>query len=122
MLANSDVFAILAVSDLDKGKQFYGGKLGLKQIDENTGGVMYQSGKGRLFVYQSSTAGTGQATAAAWLVPNIEEAVTALKDKGIKFEHYDFPGSHIENDIHIMGEQKAAWFKDPDGNTLAINQ
>lgn len=43
-----------------------------------------------------------------------------LKDKGVAFEHYDFPGMVLEGDVHVMGELKAAWFKDPDGNILAI--
>lgn len=120
MIGSSMVFATVAVSDIEKAKEFYGQKLGLKQTDENPGGITYESGGGKLFVYQSGTAGSGQATCAAWDVTNIEEEVDALKAKGIEFEQYDFPGGTREGDVHIMGTMKAAWFKDPDGNILSL--
>ena len=58
-LATGTVFATLAVSDIEAGKEFYGGILGLQQIDENPGGVTYESGTGKLFVYVAPTAGKG---------------------------------------------------------------
>lgn len=120
MFAQGNVFAIVAVKDIDIAKQFYGGKLGLNQVDENPGGVMYQSGNGRLFVYQAPTAGTNQATSAAWEVDNIEQVVEELKGKGIGFEHYDIPGAVQQGDVSVMGGMKAAWFRDPDGNILSV--
>ncbi len=120
MFAEGRVFATLAVKDLAAAKTFYGETLGLKQTDENPGGVTYESGGGKLFVYQSPTAGTSQATCASWEVQNIESVAKELADKGITFEHYDFPGGTREGDIHIMGSMKAAWFKDPDGNILNV--
>lgn len=121
MLGQGTVFATIAVKDINSAKEFYGKTLGLTQSDENPGGVTYQSGAGRLFVYQAPTAGTNQATCASWEVDDIEGAVTGLKSKGITFEHYDFPGGTLEGDIHIMGGMKAAWFKDPDGNILNVS-
>ncbi len=120
MLAEGKVFATIAVNDIEKGKEFYGGTLGLKQVDENPGGVTYESGGSRLFVYQSPTAGSGQATCASWEVADVEAAVSELSDKGVVFEHYDLPGMTLEGDIHAMGPMKAAWFKDPDGNILNV--
>ena len=120
MLGDSTVFATVAVSDINKAKDFYGDKLGLNQTDENPGGVTYTSGSGKIFVYQSPTAGKGEATCASWEVSDIEKSVDELKSKGISFEHYDFPGGTVEGDIHVMGGMKAAWFKDPDGNILSV--
>ena len=120
MLGNSKVVATIAVSDIEKGKEFYGGTLGLKQVDEDKGGVTYESGGGTLYVYESSTAGSGQATCAWWGVSDVEAAVTELAGKGITFEHYDMPGGTREGDIHVMGDMKAVWFKDPDGNILSV--
>ena len=120
MLSDGTVFATISVSDIAKGKQFYGETLGLKQTDENPGGVTYESGGGKLFVYQSSTAGTGQATCASWNVNDVDGAVADLKGKGVMFEQYDLPGGTREGDVHIMGGMKAAWFKDPDGNMLSV--
>lgn len=120
MLAESQVFATIAVKDIATAKKFYGETLGLKQTGENMGGVTYESGGSKLFVYQSPTAGTGQATCASWEVKDIEATAKELAGKGIVFEHYDMPGGTREGDIHVMGPMKAAWFKDPDGNILAI--
>lgn len=121
MLGNSNVHAIVAVKDLAKAKEFYGGTLGLTQINENAGGVMYQSGTSRLFVYPSEYAGTNQANSASWEVDDPAATVEELKSKGITFEHYDnIPGVTLEGDVHVMGSMRAAWFKDPDGNILCL--
>lgn len=121
MLNEGTVFATIAVSDIATAKDFYGRVLGLNQVDENPGGIMYVSGGGRLFIYQSTTAGTGQATSASWEVADIESTVEDLAAKGIMFEHYEMPNTELHGDIHVMGPMKAAWFKDPDGNILAVN-
>ena len=74
-------------------------------------------------VYRSKYAGTNQATALTWEVgENVENVVESLKAKGISFEHYDMPDitREGEGDIHIGGNMKVAWFKDPDGNILNI--
>lgn len=122
MLSEGRVLATIAVSDIAAGKAFYGDKLGLKQIDENPGGVTYECGAGsRVFVYQSGTAGTNQATCATWNVDDVEGTVNELKAKGISFEHYDMPGATLQGDIHVWeGDMamKTVWFKDPDGNIL----
>lgn len=120
MLESATVVANVAVSDINKAKEFYQQTLGLKQTDENMGGVTYTSGGGKLFVYQAPTAGSGQATCATWEVTDIAAVVKELSDKGVKFEHYEWPGAEHEGDVHIMGGMKAAWFKDPDGNILGL--
>lgn len=123
MLNESTVTAMVAIKDQQAAKQFYGDVLGLKQIDENPGGVMYQSGSGKIFVYQSPTAGTNQATSANWDVADVAAVVADLKQRGIdSWEHYDFPGAEHDGEIHIMGPFKSAWFKDPSGNILGITQ
>jgi catechol 2,3-dioxygenase-like lactoylglutathione lyase family enzyme len=122
MLESSPVVAVVAVADLDRGKGFYGGTLGLQEADvSDPGGVLYVCGAGtQLLVYQSSFAGTNQATAAAWQVDDLDAEVSALGSKGIVFERYDMPGVEREGDIHQIGGIRAAWFKDPDGNILNL--
>ncbi|HEX4774864.1 MAG TPA: VOC family protein [Candidatus Saccharimonadales bacterium] len=121
MLSDNNVCAVLAVKDMDAAKQFYGEVLGLEAGEEDPSGIFYKSGNGGVFVYQSQFAGTNQATAAAWSVQDVEGAVEELKGKGVSFEHYDnMPGVEMSGDVHIMGDTKAAWFKDPDGNILNI--
>ncbi|HTI65555.1 MAG TPA: VOC family protein [Gemmatimonadaceae bacterium] len=121
MLGNAEVAATLAVMDIDRAKRFYEGRLGLTLSRGPQPGVLiFKVGRSSLVVYSSEFAGTNKATAATWMVENVEATVKMLKAKGISFEHYDFPGVTLHGDVHEMGESKAAWFKDPDGNILAI--
>ena len=120
MLGSNDVCACLAVKDMDAAVKFYTETLGLEKGMESPGGVFFKSGNSGVFVYPSQFAGTNKATAAAWTVKDVEGAIAELKAKGVTFEQYDMPQVKREGDLHIMGELKAAWFKDPDGNILNI--
>jgi catechol 2,3-dioxygenase-like lactoylglutathione lyase family enzyme len=122
MLRDKDCIANVAVKNIDLAKKFYEGTLGLTPVDsEGDELVVYKSGNTRLFVYRSQYAGTNKATAVTWPVgKELEEIVRALGSKGVKFEHYDMPGLKIEGDIHVGGDMKIAWFKDPDGNILSL--
>ena len=119
-VSSGRVYATLAVKDITEGKKFYGEALGLSQVDENPGGVTYEAGGGRLFVYEAPTAGTNQATSACWDVENIEEAVAELEAAGIVFEIYDMPQTEWQGPVAVWGPMKSAWFKDPSGNTIMI--
>jgi catechol-2,3-dioxygenase len=121
MLGSKDATATIAVKDLSVAKKFYEGSVGLKPLPTREPEVVnYKSGSSTLLVYRSQFAGTNKATAVTWSVENTEEEVRALKEKGVVFEHYDMPGATLKGDVHVMGSMKAAWFKDPDGNILAI--
>jgi catechol 2,3-dioxygenase-like lactoylglutathione lyase family enzyme len=121
MLGDKDAIATVAVKDLKAAKKFYESTLGFKPVPSGQPEVAnYKSGQCTLLVYQSQFAGTNKATAVTWTVDDTEAEVRALKKKGVSFEHYDFPGMTLKGDVHVMGEMKAAWFKDPDGNILAI--
>ena len=121
MLGNKDVIATIAVRDLEKAKKFYEGKLGLKPAPSGEESVLnYKSGKSTLMVYVSDFAGTNKATAATWIVDDVEELARSLKAKGVVFEHYDFPGMTRKGDVHFAGGLRNAWAKDPDGNILGF--
>lgn len=121
MLGNNDVCACLAVKDMDEATKFYGQTLGLEKGMESPGGTFFTSGDSGVFVYPSQFAGSNQATAAAWQVDDVDATVNDLKAKGVTFEQYDnIPGATREGDVHVMGDLRAAWFKDPDGNILNI--
>ena len=121
MLTDSTAVATIGVKKIDKAKSFYEGKLGFKPTgDQHEGTVAYDSGGSKLFVYESEYAGTNKATAATWVVDDVDGTVKTLKGRGVNFEHYDFPDIKLEGDIHVSGKMRAAWFKDPDGNILAI--
>ena len=122
MLGDKDAVANLAVKNLDVAKKFYEGTLGLKAVHVESGElIVYKSGNTTLNVYRSQYAGTNKATAVTWTVGDrMNDVVRALKAKGVVFEHYDMPGLKVEGDLHIGGDMKVAWFKDPDGNILNL--
>ena len=121
MLATTDAIATIAVKNIETARKFYEGTLGLKQTRSDEPGVQgYQSGNASVLVYQSQFAGTNKATAVTWAVQDLEGTIKDLKAKGVRFEHYDLPGVTRKGDVHGTGKTKAAWFKDPDGNILAL--
>jgi catechol 2,3-dioxygenase-like lactoylglutathione lyase family enzyme len=121
MLGDTNAVANLAVKNLETAKQFYEGTLGLKQIDsEGNEVIVFKSGNSTINVYRSQYAGTNKATAVTWEIDDLEGAVRTLKAKGVQFEQYDMPGMSRQGDVHVCGDMKVAWFKDPDGNILNI--
>ena len=107
---------------MEKAKKFYEDTLGLTQVGaEGEEVIIFKSGNSIVNVYQSQYAGTNKATAVTWVVgQDLEGVVQQLKAKGVAFEHYDMPGVTREGDVHVGGNMKVAWFKDPDGNILNI--
>jgi catechol 2,3-dioxygenase-like lactoylglutathione lyase family enzyme len=121
MLGDKTAAATVAVKDIEAGKKFYEETLGLTKAEDDPGGILYKSGDSFVFVYQSEFAGTNKATAVSWGVgEDIQSVVDGLKAKGVSFEQYEIPGATHEGDVHVIGDLKAAWFKDPDGNILNI--
>jgi catechol 2,3-dioxygenase-like lactoylglutathione lyase family enzyme len=122
MLGDKDAVANIAVKNLETAKKFYEETLGLTQIGaEGQEVIVFRSGNSTIYVYKSQYAGTNKATALTWVVgKDIESIVKELKAKGVTFAHYNMPDMTQEDDIHVAGNMKVAWFKDPDGNILNI--
>ena len=121
MLRDTDAAATLAVKDLDVAARFYEGTLGLSRLDsEDNEAIVYESGDSTINVYRSRFAGTNKATALTWTVDDVDDVVRTLKGRGVKFEHYDLPETKREGDVHVSGDMRVAWFKDPDGNILGL--
>ena len=123
-LSDSRVAAVIAVSDMDRARTFYEGKLGLSAGEEGPdGGREYSVGGGTaLYVYPSpGNAGGSGATQAAWTVGDVEATVDVLSGKGVTFEQYNEPFNTDEKGIARLGDDAIAWFKDPDGNILAVS-
>jgi catechol-2,3-dioxygenase len=122
-LSEFRVDAGVAVSDLENAKRFYQDTLGLVVAEEEKQGVRYQCGEGtRIFVYLSpANAGTSSATVAGWFVDDLDQTMNELAARGVVFEQYDQPGLKTdERGVFDAGPFRAAWLKDPDGNTFAI--
>lgn len=114
----------IAVSDMEKAKEFYEGKLGLSNGEQvSDGGITYPCAEGStIHTYPSpDNAGKSGATLAFWQTDDVDGVVEELSSKGVAFEQYDMdPIKTNEKGIAEIDGDKVAWFKDPDGNTLAV--
>jgi catechol 2,3-dioxygenase-like lactoylglutathione lyase family enzyme len=124
MLSDYPVYATIATADLARARAFYEETLGFSIVTEDqVGGIYYRSGTTRFYLYASQFAGHAQHTLASWEVDDIASAVDELAARGVVFEKYDLPGLKTdERGIADLGDTKAAWFKDPDGNILNVGQ
>lgn len=123
MLANLPVNATLPAVDLERARRFYTQRLGLSPEMETPGGIFFRCGEGtRFLVFPSGGTASGSHTQMGWTIEDIEAEVAALKTRGVVFEEYDTPGLKTVNSIAIIGTDKAAWFKDSEGNLLGLVQ
>jgi catechol 2,3-dioxygenase-like lactoylglutathione lyase family enzyme len=124
-LSDAKVGPAIAVSDLQRAKDFYEGKLGLSGGDDTPdGGHTYPCGEGTELHIFTSPAGAGksESTIAGWAVNDIDATVDELSSNGVTFEQYDEPLNTDEKGIATVGDGRGAWFKDPDGNVLGMFQ
>lgn len=121
MLSDHPAVAVLAVTDLDRARQFYEGTLGFTP-EEAMEGVRYRAGSAELFVYPSSYAGTNKATAVTFSIPQaaFDDEIADLRRRGVTFETYDLEGMTWDDGVAEAEGMRAAWFTDPDGNILNV--
>jgi catechol 2,3-dioxygenase-like lactoylglutathione lyase family enzyme len=112
----------IPAKDLDRTRRFYEDVLGVVVVRESPEGITYRSGDSVFVLYPTQFAGTAQHTLGGFLVRDIEAEVAALRAKGVIFEEYDSPGLKTENGIATLGQDKVAWFRDPEGNILSLAQ
>jgi catechol 2,3-dioxygenase-like lactoylglutathione lyase family enzyme len=118
------MYAYIPAKDIARARQFYEQKLGFKPKEEVDGGVTYEFGEHTAcFLYPTPNAGTSKASQAFWQVADVEREVAELRSRGVEFENYDMPDAETsKNGIVTAGGAKAAWFKDSEGNIMALIQ
>jgi catechol 2,3-dioxygenase-like lactoylglutathione lyase family enzyme len=123
MLADAPVTTILPVVDMARARDFYERKLGLVPGGFRPDGkFVYRSGSATLALFPKAGGTKADHTAISFQVPDIQAAITALKALGVVFEDYDFPGLKTVNHVCVLGAEKAAWFKDSEGNYLCLHE
>jgi catechol 2,3-dioxygenase-like lactoylglutathione lyase family enzyme len=130
MLSNAKVAGRLPAQDLERARAFYAEKLGLEPVEERDGGLRYVAANGGFALFQSAGSASGDHTQMGWEVDDIEATVAELQDRGVVFEEYDLPGLRtVERIAEIEGNypskgigERAAWFRDSEGNMLGIGQ
>ncbi len=119
MLAERRAHTTLPSSDVDALRPFYEGTLGFTPRVVLNGAVMYDAGSGTVFaISRAGVPSSGSHTQMAFTVPDVEAEVMALRARGVVFEDYETPKT--EGGIATIGAGRAAWFKDPQGNLLAV--
>ena len=121
MLNQANAVALIPCKDLQTTRRFYEDVLGFSVSREAPSGIDFVSGESRFSLYPSQHGGAAEHTVMGWSVDDVESTADELIGKGITFENYDFPGLKTnEKGIAEMGGEKGAWFKDPEGNILAL--
>jgi catechol 2,3-dioxygenase-like lactoylglutathione lyase family enzyme len=130
MLARANVAVRLPAQDLERARAFYAEKLGLEPTEERPGGLRYQLAGGEFALFESAGQPSGEHTQIAFEVDDIDAVVADLRARGLVFESYELPGlTTVDGIAEIAGNypskgsaERAAWFRDSEGNLLGISQ
>jgi catechol 2,3-dioxygenase-like lactoylglutathione lyase family enzyme len=130
MLQNARVATRLPAQDLERARAFYSEKLGLEPIEERPGGLLYQCAGGVFALFKSAGSPSGTFTQMGWEVDDLAQTVAELRRRGVVFEEVDVPGlKTVDGIADVTGNypskgsgEKAAWFRDSEGNMLGIGE
>jgi catechol 2,3-dioxygenase-like lactoylglutathione lyase family enzyme len=130
MLENGHVATRLPVQDMQRARAFYAEKLGLEPVEERPGGLLYRCANGEFALFESAGASSGTFTQMGWSVDDVVATVAELRSRGVVFEQVNLPGLTTVDDIaEVEGNypsrgsgERAAWFRDSEGNMLGIGQ
>ena len=130
MLANGHTATRLPVQDMARARAFYADKLGLEPVEERPGGLLYRCASGEFALFQSAGASPGTFTQMGWTVDDVDATVAELRSRGVVFEQVDLPGLKTVDDIAEVAcnypskgsGERAAWFRDSEGNMLGIGE
>jgi catechol 2,3-dioxygenase-like lactoylglutathione lyase family enzyme len=126
MLSNAGVEARIPTQDLDRARRWYAEKLGLEPVEEREGGLRYEGASGVFCLFASAGAADGSFTQMGFYVDDIEATVAELRSRGVVFEEY---AGAVDGIMDIEGNypskgrgERAAWFRDSEGNMLGIGE
>lgn len=122
MLGRFHIRTTIPASDLDRARRFYAEKLGLQPVGEAADGLEYELPGSSFLLYQTAYAGTAQHTIAEWMVEELDSLMSDMRGRGVIFEDYDYPTLKTVNGVATFGDQRVAWFKDSEGNILALTE
>jgi catechol 2,3-dioxygenase-like lactoylglutathione lyase family enzyme len=131
MLKDGRVATRLPAQDLRRARRFYAEKLGLEPAEERPGGLLYRAGGCEFALFESTGSSPGEFTQMGWEVDDIDATVAELKARGVVFEEVDVPGlKTVDGIAEVSGNypskggkgERAAWFRDSEGNMLGIGQ
>ncbi len=119
----TEAHAVLPASDLKRAQDFYHNTLEFDPDAEEDGNLVYRLGSGSSFeIYETTNAGTAQNTQMCFMTDAFESDMARMRERGITFEDYDFPGLKTENGVATVGDSRAAWFRDSEGNFICLTE
>jgi catechol-2,3-dioxygenase len=123
MLGAHPIDVMILATDLGVAKEFYGDRVGLEVLIESDDFLTFKCGGDSRLVVTRSAAGTSEPqTKASWRVQDLAAEVTELRTRGVEVEQFDEPGLKTVDGIADVGFALAAWFVDPDGNSIGLLQ
>jgi catechol 2,3-dioxygenase-like lactoylglutathione lyase family enzyme len=123
MLGKSQLTTIVPVVDLERAQKFYEGRLGVGPGERVAdGGLRYRTGGGGFVLSPRQEPVRNPYTMMTFEVRDVEKEVKDLEGRGVAFEDYDLPNLKTVGHVCVMGSEKAAWFKDPEGNILCVHE
>ncbi|MFE7593688.1 VOC family protein [Kitasatospora sp. NPDC057512] len=122
MLGDAPLQAVIPATDLARAKAFYTDTLGLKLAEEGEEEFVCDCGGTQFTVYRTPSGGQAAHTLASFKVTDLDGEMAGLRDRGITFEEYDFPGLQTVDGVAEGEGMRAAWFKDSEGNIVCVSQ
>jgi len=122
MLGRFPTHTTLPAADLDRARAWYAEKLDLNPTSEDPGGMWYETGGAMFAIFPTPHAGSATNTAMEWRVDDVAAVVEWLQGRGVEFETFEMEGVEWDGPIATMGPARGAWFKDSEGNTLAVTE
>jgi catechol 2,3-dioxygenase-like lactoylglutathione lyase family enzyme len=123
MLAKTQVTCMLPVKDLARARKFYEQGLRLEPLGQKPDGkFVYRCGGTEIALFPKPEGTKAEHTALSFAVTDIRAAIAELKGRGVTFEDYDMPDFKTVEHVCVLGSEKAAWFKDPEGNILCLHE
>lgn len=123
MLNPLSIYTVLPAADLDRARAFYRDKLGMEPTMVKPGMLAYSGPSGYIFqLYETDAVGTARNTQMGWSTSNLAATMAEMRERGVVFEEYDFPGLKTENGVAFVGTERSGWFKDSEGNTICVSE
>jgi catechol 2,3-dioxygenase-like lactoylglutathione lyase family enzyme len=122
MLSDRPIHAALPATDMERARRFYAERLGLTPEIEFPDGIFYRCAGTRFLVFPSQGASSGTHTQMTWHTDDIHATVSTLKARGVVFDEIDTPELKTVDSVATIDKSKGAWFKDSEGNVLALGQ
>ncbi|MEV6875189.1 VOC family protein [Amycolatopsis sp. NPDC051128] len=123
MLTESTITTMLPVTDSERAGHFYADSLGLKQTGKGEDGTLYFAAAGGGIGLRPMPAGAqSENTALSFEVGDLSSEISALESHGVRFQDFEMEGLKTVNHIAEMGNERAAWFNDSEGNVLCLHQ